>query len=101
MEPISLAEYRQLPALSVPYLIHRLIPEKSRIQLVGPAKAGKSFFAWQIALSVAQGRDFLGRKTKQGRVLYLQFDTPDHIWKERLDDLDINGVHLPEHIDVH
>lgn len=101
MDAVSLAEYRRMPVLSVPYLIHRLIPEKGRIQLVGPAKAGKSFLALQIALAVAHGQPFIGRETKQGRVLYLQFDTPDHLWKERLDDLEVNGIALPEHTDIH
>jgi hypothetical protein len=94
MEPILLSEYRQLPSLSVPYLIHRLVPENGRILLLGPPKAGKSFFALQAGLHVAQGRPFIGRATKQARVLYLQFDTPDHLWKERLDDLSYNGVDL-------
>jgi hypothetical protein len=89
-----LAQYRQIPSLYVDYLIHRLLPRPGRVLLIGPAKVGKSFLALQIALAVAQGKDFLGRRSHQGTVLYLQFDTPDHLWKERLDDLEECGVDL-------
>lgn len=62
--------------------------------LVGPPKVGKSYLAFQVALAVAQGRQFMGRATRKGRVLFLQFDTPDHIWRERLDELADAGVDL-------
>ncbi len=95
MRSISLADYRALPSLEIEYLVSRMIPKPGRIILTGPPKAGKSFLALQLALAIAQGAPhFLGRQVKKGKVLYLQFDTPDAVWKERLDDLAVAGVDL-------
>lgn len=94
MEPISLTEYRQIETLQVPYIVHRLVPRQCRLAIFGPNKAGKSQFALQLMLAMAQGRPFLGRHTEKVRILYLQFDTPDPIWKIRLDDLAQAGVDL-------
>ena len=95
MRSISLVDYRALPSLEIEYLISRMIPKPGRIIITGPPKVGKSFLALQVALAVAQGAPhFLGRQVKKGKVLYLQFDTPDAIWKERLDDLAAAGVDL-------
>lgn len=95
MRSISLAEYRTLPSLDIEYLISRMLPKPGRVIITGPPKAGKSFLALQIALAVAQGQShFLGRPIKKGKVLYLQFDTPDALWKERLDDLAVAGIDL-------
>lgn len=95
MRSISLSDYRALPSLEIDYLISRMLPKPGRVIITGPPKAGKSFLALQIALAVAQGQpSFLGRPVKKGKVLYLQFDTPDALWKERLDDLAVAGVDL-------
>ncbi len=94
MKAITLEDYLAYPSLEVNYLIHRLLPEKGRVALCGPNKAGKSFLGLQVALAVAQGRPFLARHTKQARTLYLQFDTPDPIWRGRFDDLIANNVDL-------
>jgi AAA domain/DnaB-like helicase N terminal domain len=39
--------------------------------IYGPPKVGKSFFALDLALSVATGRRFMGRETHAGCVLYV------------------------------
>ena len=53
------------------YLINRAIPERGIALLVAPPSHKKSFVAMTMACSIASGTDFLGRKTKQGTVLYL------------------------------
>lgn len=40
----------------------------------GKAKLGKSFLAFQLAIAKATGGEFLGRKLKAGRVLYLAYE---------------------------
>lgn len=48
--------------------------------LGGAPKAGKSFLALQLAGAVAQGTPFLGRSTKQGKVLYFALeDIPERL----------------------
>lgn len=44
--------------------------------IVSKPKIGKSTLIRQMALSVAQGKDFLGRKTTQGHVIYVSFEEP-------------------------
>jgi RecA-family ATPase len=62
--------------------------------IAGPPKIGKSYLALQLALAVAQGRPWMGRATTQGRVLYLQLDTPHELWRERLRELAEAGEDL-------
>lgn len=63
--------------------------------LGGPKKHGKSWFLLQMSLCIAEGTDFLGKKTEQGRVLYMTLeDTPKRIQRRMdkvLDDADAPG----------
>jgi hypothetical protein len=52
------------------WLIDGLLPANGLGLLIGPPKKGKSTLARQAAVAVADGTDFLGRKVKQGKVLY-------------------------------
>jgi hypothetical protein len=52
--------------------------------LLGPPKVGKSYLALQLALAVANGRPFLGQPSVPGPVWYLQLDTGEGLWTERL-----------------
>lgn len=52
--------------------------------LVGKSGQGKSILATQMAISVATGQDFLGRKVNQGVVLYHTSDEPEKLLKHRL-----------------
>lgn len=58
-----------LPPLE--WLVAELVPRPALVALYGPPKAGKSFVAIDLALTVAVGRKWLGRATEPGLVLYV------------------------------
>lgn len=63
--------------------------------LMGPPKAGKSFLAWDLATAVATGTPFMGYACEQpSKVLYLQLDTKEAAWTERLNNFAKEGVNL-------
>lgn len=53
--------------------------------LAGAPKIGKSWMALDLALKVARGEDFLGRRTRQGDVLYLALEDTERRFYERCD----------------
>ena len=42
--------------------------------LAGASKAGKSFLLLELAIAIAEGRDWLGWKCAQGKVLYINLE---------------------------
>ena len=92
MKTLTLDEYADLPESDTSYLIDKFIPCPGRILLVGPPKKGKSYLGLQLGLAVAKGEPFMGRPSKQAKVLYLQYDTPHTLWLQRLKDLRKAGV---------
>lgn len=70
----GLRKYSPAELLKLPepiWLVDGLIPEDSLTELYGPPKAGKTFFALGLSLSVATGQLFHGKPVKQGRVAYV------------------------------
>lgn len=55
----------------LPYLVKDLIAEKTNIMLASAPKVGKSNLVADLALAIASGQEFLGRKTKKGVVVYV------------------------------
>jgi hypothetical protein len=53
------------------WLVDELVPENGLALVYGRPKAGKTFWAFALSLSIATGRDFCGRKTLPGRVSYI------------------------------
>jgi hypothetical protein len=72
---------RQFVAAYTPpdYLVHGLLQEAFLYALTGATGAGKTSITLQLAASVALGRSFAGRETKQRRVLYLAAENPTDI----------------------
>lgn len=66
---LSLAEISLLPDLE--FLLDGILPVASFGVLYGPPGSGKSFVALSMALAVANGDNWLGRETRQGKVLYV------------------------------
>jgi RecA-family ATPase len=79
-EPIQPFEFKSLnelfstPEEVTPFCVEDLLPSSGLSVLVGKPKAGKSTLARQLAVAVARGKDFLGRATEQGGVLYLAME---------------------------
>jgi hypothetical protein len=56
------------------YLVHGLIPRIGLVVIWGPPKSGKSFWAFDLAMHVALGWKYRGRRTQQGAVIYCSFE---------------------------
>lgn len=65
------------------WAVQYLIPEGSTL-LCGKPKAGKSFMALQMACRVNEGKTFLGRKTRKGKVLYITLEDEENRIQKRL-----------------
>lgn len=76
------------------WIIQDFLPKPGIVALLGAPKAGKSFLALQLALDIANGRNFLGSRTTKSSVLYLQFDTSEFVWRDRLVKMSSSGVSL-------
>jgi hypothetical protein len=74
------------------WLIDHFLAERS-IQLVfGERGSFKSTLLLGAAMAVSRGIDFLGMGTRQRRVLFLDYENPAHVIKNRNDDF---GLDLP------
>jgi archaellum biogenesis ATPase FlaH len=71
---LSVEELYQVPDEAINYIVSNLLPTSGLSILVGKPKAGKSTLARQLAVSVAQGQEFLKRETEQGVVLYMALE---------------------------
>jgi RecA-family ATPase len=66
-----------------PELIAGLLREGHKMLLAGPSKAGKSFSLIQLAISMAEGGDWLGWQVNQGRCLYVNLELDPRSSKHR------------------
>lgn len=91
---VSLTDYVTLERPSLNWLIPELLPKPGMLLLTGEPFAGKSFLAFQLGLMLAQGGLFLHRKCRQSRVLYLQFDPSELVWRDRILSIQKAGISL-------
>jgi hypothetical protein len=56
------------------YLVKGIIPYPGLTVIWGPPKAGKSFWTLDLAMHVALGREYRGRRVQQGPVVYCCFE---------------------------
>lgn len=76
---LSLGELRE-QSHSVPWLIKHVVPAESIGMLYGGSGTFKSFIAIDAALHIAHGLPWLGRRTKQGSVLYIAAEGGAGLW---------------------
>ncbi|MCD8208018.1 MAG: helicase RepA family protein, partial [Bacteroidales bacterium] len=67
-----------------PALIEGILQYGHKMLIVGPSKAGKSFFAIELGLCISKGKPFLGFPTAEGKVLYLNMEISEESFEERV-----------------
>jgi hypothetical protein len=70
---------------SMPEIIEGLLPDKTVNIIAGDSGLGKSPLMVQMAICAAFGIPFLGRETRRGRVLIVDYENPDIL--DRLNDI--------------
>ncbi|MCD8132420.1 MAG: AAA family ATPase [Clostridiales bacterium] len=75
LPPIEcLANYKgRIPELPKP-LIYGVLRDSHKLLIAGPSKAGKSFLLHELAIAVAEGKDWLGFRCRKSRVLYINLE---------------------------
>ena len=89
---VSGADYLTLPRAPETWLVEPLIPAGGTCLLFGDPKVGKSYAALQLTFALEAGSEWLGFPVRtNGRVVYVQLDTPRSLWAKRLDTLKKDG----------
>ena len=65
--------WNDMPELAPP-LIDGVLRQGHKMLIAGPSKAGKSFALIELCAAIAEGREWLGWKVTQGRVLYVNLE---------------------------
>lgn len=82
----------------IPGLVDGLLIKQGVSMVVGKPKIGKTSFARQVAVATAEGKDFLGRKTLQGEVLYLNLEGHTDIWRQHFKKLGLRSDQQTMHV---
>jgi AAA domain len=69
------------------YLVPGIIARGSITMVAGPPGSLKTYLMLLLAISVASGAEFLGRRCKKCRVLILDYENPAHEIRWRLDSM--------------
>ena len=86
-----------------PELIEGILRQGHKMLLVSSSKAGKTFALVELAISIAEGRRWIGFQCKQGRVLYLNMELDEASFDDRMkrvyEAMNLKYKH-PENIDI-
>lgn len=88
MTALRLPDFLAQETVKSRFVITPYIPLGGITLLYGKTKVGKSPLTWEMARCVAAGELFFGCSVIQGPVLYLDFDTPADLVRERLSRLE-------------
>lgn len=89
-KPISIKDFIAKTPKEIVWLWDSIIPEGILFLIAAHPKTGKSSLLSQLAVAVAKGEEFLGRKTKQTGVLILALEEPAQSVRERFEILGVN-----------
>lgn len=94
MRVLSVDDIRAFPPIS--WLAYNFIPDGSLSVIFGPSNIGKSFFALDLAHSVVTGERWLGRRVRQGPVVYVAAGEGVSGLRQRIDAWELDrGIEIP------
>jgi len=84
-------------ALEYPELVQGLIHRGTKVVLGGASKSFKSWLMLDLGLALATGREFFGRATQPGPVVWINLEIPDLFAMQRVKQVcEARGMPLPE-----
>lgn len=95
LEVISARDLQKANLPPVKFLVEEMLPEGTSL-LTAASKIGKSWMVLHLALCIAAGEPFMGRKTQQCGVLYLALEDSLNRLQERMNKI-LQGKPAPEH----
>ena len=87
LDPESLSDLFDQPIELAPELIKGMLRQGHKMLIAGPSKAGKSFSLIQLAIAIAEGRQWFGFDCAQGKVLYVNLELDDRSARVRFVDI--------------
>jgi AAA domain len=69
----------------IEYLVDGMIARKTITLWTGTDGTAKTFLAQKMAIAVASGLTFLGRRCQRAPVLYLDYENPSFVVRERFE----------------
>ncbi|WP_424685123.1 AAA family ATPase [Enterococcus sp.] len=82
-DPESLGDLFETKIELAPELIKGVLRQGHKMLISGPSKAGKSFSLIQLAIAIAEGRQWMGFDCIQGKVLYVNLELDEKSAKMR------------------
>jgi len=79
------------PEEEISYIVEGLLPSAGISLFAGKPKAGKTTLARDLALCIAQGKDFLNRTVIKGSVIYLALEEKRSEVKRHFEDMGVIG----------
>jgi len=70
-----------LPELKI--IIPGVLNQGAKMTVGGASKAGKTWLLMDLAFAIATGRPWLGLETKEGRILYVNFELQEQYFRKR------------------
>lgn len=86
-DPESLEDLFAKPIELAPELIKGMLRQGHKMLIAGPSKAGKSFSLIQLAIAIAEGRQWFGFDCEKGKVLYVNLELDERSAKVRFVDI--------------
>lgn len=91
MKLLSSKELGERKLEPIRYAVEGMIPEGYTVLSALP-KIGKSWFAQQMCLAVAEGKEFLGHKTTQGTTIYIALEDCEKFAQDRQKKIGTEGT---------
>jgi len=69
------------------YIIEQKLRQQAKYSVIGKWKVAKSFFTIQMGMAIAAGEEFLGFRTTQSNVVYVNFEISEEMFVQRIQDM--------------
>ena len=96
LQPVTARELQEMELPELEYVVDKILPKGVAVLAAKP-KRGKSMLALDMCLSICNGFDFLGYKTKQGACLYFDIESSKRRPKDRMDKM-LKGRQAPDNL---